>query len=266
MVEGVSAFALFVLGAAIGSFLNVVILRGIEGESIGGRSRCPGCSRTLRWWELLPLISFSLLRGRCNRCRRQISIQYPLVELALGITVLILGLPLPTTSSELLLSLLQIGIASLLVVLFVIDLRTMLLPDRIVVLLAIGVGIFIVVRAGTSAVDPTSLAVWSLYGALIGAGGLGILWLLTRGRGIGLGDVKVMVPIGALFGPLDVIVLLFTAFVAGGGLAAYLLVSKRATMKTAIPFGPFLCGAALLFLLVPALAKVGRELLFGGWL
>lgn len=255
---------LFIFGAIIGSFLNVVILRTIAGKNLGGRSKCPHCQRQLRWWELVPIFSFIILQGRCHSCRQPISVQYPLVELAMGLLTLVLSFPLPQTFVEWLALLLKLAIAALLVILFVVDLRTMLLPDRLVALLGVAVVAKLVVESYY--LLSTIYVIHSLYGLAVGAGLLGLLWLVTRGRGIGLGDVKLMIPLGALFGTIDTAILLFVSFMAGGLVASYLLIMRRAGMKTAIPFGPFLTGTALLMLVVPPVAEFVRQFVFGGYL
>lgn len=278
----------------MGSFLNVVILRYSEAlpapakqrhvsRWLGGRSHCPHCHQTLRWWELVPIISFMLLRGHCARCRQRISIQYPLVECGLGLMVLVLATPLPANLTTWMVLALEITIVSLLMVLGVIDLRTMLLPDIFVVLLGVVVILFLgisafglrdnqdAVRDGGYEVLTRQPAVQqqlvdAVVGAVIGAGFLGLLWLVTRGAGIGLGDVKLMIPLGLLFGVNTTLVLLFLSFIAGGIVATLLLITKRAGMKTAIPFGPFLVGAALLLVLLPTVPHVAKQVLFGGLL
>jgi prepilin signal peptidase PulO-like enzyme (type II secretory pathway) len=91
----------------------------------------------------------------------------------------------------------------------------------------------------------------SLWGAGLGAGSLLLLWYLTAKQGIGFGDVKLMIPLGLLFGPIHTILLLFTAFICGGVMGSYLLLTKRANLKTAVPFGPFLAGTAIIFIIFP---------------
>lgn len=266
----------FIFGTAFGSFLNVVILRnklvaasiniplalprialGRSGDKGGlggisrGRSACPYCHKTLTWYELIPLISFTLQRGRCHACLNQLSLQYPLVELAMGVSTLILFTPLPVSAIATASALLGTTSIALLITLFVIDLRTLILPDIFVIILSAAVALTLFINYRLLV---TSYGLFStLGGAALGAGALALLWLITRGRGIGLGDVKIMLPLGALFGPAVTVVLLFLAFVAGGIVGLFLLVTGRATMKTPVPFGPFLTGAAILFILSPGL-------------
>lgn len=225
--------ALFAFGAVIGSFLNVVILRHLSGESISGRSHCVHCDHTLSWYELIPILSFVIQAGRCRNCGRKVSLQYPIVELCSGMAAVLL---FP--------NILGFVIFSVLLVLFVIDLYSYLLPDFFVVLLSV-----VVFLTGTV----------SLPGMIVGSGFLLFLWAITSGQGIGFGDVKVMIPIGLLFGLADTILVLALAFVLGGSVGAYLLLTKKATRKTAIPFGPYLAGVAMVFLVFPQVVASLRE-------
>lgn len=227
---------LFIFGAAVGSFLNVLILRSIAGQTFGGRSYCPHCKRQLTARDLVPIFSYIFLRGRCRSCRQPISVQYPIVELASGI-LLILSYP----------DILLFVAVCLLVVLFVIDLKSFILPDTFIVLLTI-----------------IAFLRWpvSWPGAAIGAGFLLLLWLATRGKGIGLGDVKLMVPLGLMAAVPGTIAILGVAFFFGAAIGLFLIGTHQANRKTAIPFGPFLAGAGILTLLFPAAASVISLLLY----
>lgn len=251
-----SAILAFTIGAALGSFLNVVILRykGRLGGVITGRSKCPACHKTLTWPELVPLLSFIFQRGRCRACRNQLSLQYPLVELITGISVLILFTPLPTSAIAITSAILSTVSITLLIVLFVIDLRTLILPDTFIIILATVVALTLLFNY-----QPLNI----LYGAGLGSGALAFLWLITRGRGLGLGDVKLMLPLGALFGPTNTLILLFLAFITGGIIGTSLLITGRANMKTPIPFGPFLTAVAILFILIPELPQAILNAIIG---
>src|SRR3989344_4983533 len=204
----IGALLAFAFGAALGSFLNVVIMR-YPAEAPTGRSHCPHCGKTLPWPELAPLISFAWQRGRCRRCRHQLSWQYPLVEGVMGLITLALFMPVPEDPLAFALASLAAAISALLIVLFVIDLRTMFLPDIFIFLLALFVAAHVALRITSYGLPVTS----SLWGAAIGTGFLALLWAGTAGRGIGLGDVKLMLPLGAFFGPIDTAFLLLTAFI-----------------------------------------------------
>jgi leader peptidase (prepilin peptidase) / N-methyltransferase len=239
---------LFLFGACVGSFINVVALRfSTKEDAITQRSHCPACGHQLRWYELVPLFSFLLLRGQCSACQAQIAVRYPLVEFVLGVAALALFWPLPPdvlTVAALILSFIAV---CLLIILFLIDLRTFLLPDTYIVALLLVAGVRYML------VQPFSV-MQALVGMSIDSGLLFLLWAGTRGRGIGLGDVKLMVPLGLLFGPFHVVVLLFGAFITGGAYGTYLLATGKATPKTAVPFGPYLTGAAVVLLIKPELA------------
>lgn len=283
-----SAPLAFIFGTAFGSFLNVVILRNKSvrqasqasssaGKTLGvtvpaaasgegwdgktprveeagvsrGRSQCPSCRKTLTWPELIPILSFIFLRGHCRACHHQLSPQYPLVELAMGVSTLILFTPLPVSAIATAGAVLSAITIALLIILFVVDLRALLLPDRFIAILAV---IVVLTLFNNYNLQLTTYSLsHALWGAALGAGTLALLWLITRGRGIGLGDVKLMLPLGILFGPAITVVLLFLAFVVGGIVGLFLLATSRATMKTPVPFGPFLTGVAILFILSPGL-------------
>ena len=252
---------IFVYGAILGSFLNVVILRkGIPalGETdsvkklptnITGRSQCPYCAKKLSALELVPIFSFIWQQGKCRSCQEKIEWQYPLVELSTAFIVLAFFVPLPTSVDMVVTSLLYVVVASLLIILFVVDLKTMYLPDFLILLTVIP-AIAILILRDANVTD-------TVIGAAIGAGFLGLLWLITGGKGIGLGDIKLMIPLGALLGISGTIATLLIAFVAGGTIGLVLLASKQAKLNTAVPFGPFLITASLLLLIYPSL---GNEL------
>lgn len=248
---------LLLAGTLLGSFLNVLILRYHSGRGIvWERSECPACRQTLRWWELIPVVSYLLLRGRCARCRGRISLQYPLIEIVTGLVVVMLLSPWPGSVGLLGEGLLLLLIASILIVLGMIDLYTFLLPDVYILLLLAAVGIFRWWRG-------TLVSLELVYGAMIGVGFLLLLWLLTRGQGIGLGDVKLMLPLGMFFGVGGTVTLLFGAFCAGGLVGLLLLLRGRASMKTPVPFGPFLTATAILLVLWPRLPERFLFFLFG---
>lgn len=253
---GALLLVIFVCGAALGSFINVVALRyGTTRNWAWERSACPNCSQQLRWWELVPVVSYIALRGRCVRCRTSIHLRYLLVELLCGTLTVLAFLPLPLTVEDIVQRVLLTAILTVLMLLALIDLKTFLLPDRYVLLLT-------ALAALLLAMQPTTWRLDMLWGALAGSGFLFALWLVTRGQGIGLGDVKLMVPLGALIGLPGVVVLFFIAFCVGGLTGLLLLAQGRATMKTALPFGPFLVGAAILVLLMPQLPEQFLSFLF----
>lgn len=158
-------------------------------------------------------------------------------------------LPWPQQGADYVAAASTAGILSVLLLLFLIDMRSMILPDIYILYLAI----FVLLRLWA---QPPEIPQAQITGAGAGAGFLLLLWAVTAGRGIGFGDIKLMIPLGLLFGLTATVALLWVAFVAGGIVAAYLLLVRRATMKTAVPFGPFLIGASAVLLMWPHLSQL----------
>lgn len=220
----------FSLGLIIGSFLNVVIYRYNTGRGVGGRSRCLHCGRPLAWFNLVPVVSFLAQRARCARCRSRLSWQYPLVELATGLLffgVWRLGLPAPATA-------LYLVMMALLVVIFTYDLRHQIIPDPFVFAF-IGLA---AASAWLSGAFPNHLL-----------GGLGLalffwlLWLGSRGRWMGFGDGKLALGVGLLVGPAAGLSAILLAFWLGALVGVGLLFLSRRksyTMKSELPFAPFI--------------------------
>ena len=244
---GIISIGLFCIGAIIGSFLHVVAERYGSGKSaLSGRSYCPHCKKSLTALQLVPLFSYIYSRAACMFCKQEIPFHYPVIELLSGILAVALIAPSSIGQSGLVSSVLLFCAACVLLVLIRIDMKLMLLPDRYVGLLGI-LAVSIVIVSGGSVDD-------SVLGALVGAGALYGLWLGSGGAGIGFGDVKLMIPLGILFGLRGVVALLFFSFLAGGSVGVFLLATGRATPKTAIPFGPFLAGSALFMMIFPYIA------------
>lgn len=272
---------LFIFGLAIGSFMNVLALR-YDGEHfvfdpkiIGGRSRCPHCKHTLQWFELIPLLSFIAQGGRCRTCKATIGFQYPLVEL-LSAAIFVL-VPLHFASYPWLLdagsyvfSGIWIAALETLLLIAYIDIRLQIIPDELNVLLGV-IAIFETIFAAAY-IGPERWSFFGAYASFFGAQGniwlshaigaifatgfFGLLILVTRGKGMGMGDVKLALPLGFLFGWPDTLFLTAFAFVVGAVVGvAYILAGKK-TMKAALPFGPFLviASAFIFFLGFPVLA------------
>jgi len=262
MPQLIIGVGLFALGASLGSFANVFILRksfistGATKplpNTLSGRSICPHCRRQLSVIDLVPVISWLMLLGRCRRCRQPISAQYPTVELAFAVSLAVLFLPLPITSAAFFTSALQFLAIAMLIILFIIDLKTLILPDKYIIGLAL-------ISLLVLTINHSFIS--GLQGAAAGAGILSLLWLVTRGKGLGLGDVKLMIPVGLLLGFSQTGLLLFLAFTLGGVISLILLATKQVTMKTAVPFGPYLAGLAIVFILFPNLPQAIIQQLF----
>jgi leader peptidase (prepilin peptidase)/N-methyltransferase len=233
--------ATLVLGAVFGSFLNVLIHRLPRGESPWhGRSHCPHCRRTVRWYENVPVLSFLALRGRCAGCRQSIAWRYPGVEIAAALLALAcerhFGFGAAAGAYFLFLAAL-LAIAC-------IDWEHRIIPDE----LSLGALVLGVALAAT--VLP--LGVWrALGGALVGAGfvwGVGRAYKSWRGMdGMGFGDVKLAAMIGAFLGPVAVVLTVFGAALMGS-LYGLVLVARGGHARTMIAFGTFLAAGAALCL------------------
>jgi leader peptidase (prepilin peptidase)/N-methyltransferase len=262
----------FIFGLLIGSFLNVVIYRLPLGESIVfPGSHCPDCNAEIAWYDNIPVISYAILGGRCRSCRVHISPIYPSVELLVACVYLLLFIIHReqiggATRVALLPLLADMVFVSLIVPLVFIDLRYKLLPNAITYP---GLAVLFMLRAlapdswilaHTPHIFGTGTPVWaqSMLGSLLGAvvGG-GSLWLvrelyyrLRHVEGMGLGDVKMMLMVGAFLGWQLTLLTIFIGSLLGSLIGILLILLRGGSMKMQIPFGVFLGPAAIIALLV----------------
>jgi leader peptidase (prepilin peptidase) / N-methyltransferase len=238
IVDPVAVVILTLLGLAIGSFLNVCIHRLPRRQSlVSPPSRCPRCGYELRWRDNIPVISYALLGGRCRKCRKRISMQYPIVELVtMGLFLLHYGVfdwkPLLAV---------RLLFACAMIVLFAIDLEHQILPDLIT---------FPGIVAGlVSALFLPPGIVGSLLGAVAGGGVLFLIaeiWSRLRHvEAMGFGDVKMLAMVGAFLGVKLVILTFVLSSFIGGVAGGLLILSGRGSMASKVPFGTFLAVAAL---------------------
>lgn len=218
---------LFLLvGTCAGSFINVLAFRVPAGKTILGRSHCPGCGRTLSGGELVPVLSFVLLRGRCRGCRMRISSQYPLVEILGGLLFL---WAFHLHRADLIAAIILALSFGALLTIAVTDARTQSIPD-------IFSGAFVLCAAAYA----TWTDGWSL-GPLLGGGFFAVQWLLSRGTWVGTGDIILGAGMGILTGSLPKTALaLGVAYVLGAIVAAMLLLLGHKHRKETIAFAPFL--------------------------
>lgn len=220
---------LFLLGLCTGSFLNVVIYRLPRGESITfDRSHCPSCGKQLVWYDLIPVLSYLLLLGRCRSCHTRISIKYPIVEFLTGIIFVVLFLHFGAT----LVFLKYLFLSALLEAVSFIDLEHYIIPNSLVITGLIG-GVFLNLAARDVGV------VSALIGILITSGFLLLIALVSKG-GMGGGDIKLAAVTGLFLGwPLAPFGLFLGACV-GGVVAIFLLLFRIKGRKDPLPFGPFI--------------------------
>ena len=231
-------------GAAVGSFLNVCILRIPEGLSIvSPASRCPRCGHPIRWYDNLPLLSYLFLRARCRDCRAAISPRYPLIELASAVLAWLLLRRYGLTPAFLATFLFA---ATLIVVTFI-DLDHQLIPHRITLP---GIPLFALL-----AVAFRGLSVLDVFlGAMIGAGVLYFVAVyyeaLTGREGMGGGDVNLLAMLGAFLGWKALPFLLLASSLLGALAGMAFILWRGKDLRYAIPYGPFLCLAGMAYLLV----------------
>jgi leader peptidase (prepilin peptidase)/N-methyltransferase len=232
------AFFVTMLGLFLGSFMNVCIYRLPRKLSpVRPRSGCPTCGHMLAWYENVPVLSYLFLRGKCRSCGTKISPMYPIIESITG--AMFLAAYLWYGPSTLLAVRLLFGCA--MIVLFVIDLQHKILPN-VITLPGIVVGFLLSEVAG-----PGWLA--SLIGIAVGAGSLFVIaevyYRVRHEEGLGMGDVKMLGMIGAFLGWKLVLVTLVLSSVAGSLVGIGVLITKKESLKYALPFGTFLAVAAM---------------------
>lgn len=243
------AALLFIFGLLWGSFANVVIHRWPLGESfVLGRSRCPGCKKTIAWWDNIPVFSFILLGGKCRSCRMSISYRYPLVELLMGTLFALIFLWFGWSWITLEYLIFVFG----LVVVSFIDLDHMLLPD-VFTLSGVVIGLI------GAALNPERAFLDAFFGVLVGGG---LLWAVAilyyswrKEEGLGGGDIKLLAWIGAVLGLKSIPVVILFASLWGSFFGLALALFRGAGMRTAIPFGPYLALGALFYIFFGELAK-----------
>ncbi len=232
MIKFILTVWMFLLGASIGSFLNVVIYRLPKGESIiVPPSHCPKCNHRLFLWDLIPVFSYIFLRGRCRYCGERISIRYLLVEGFLGLCFSILFLNFDFTFF----TLKSLIFISLLLPIFFIDLEHMIIPDILSIPGAL-LGIVL------------SLFEGRLMEGVKGGIVIGIILLLIyflaliiyKQEGMGQGDIKLGLLLGSFLGLKLGMLSLFLGFILGGLVSIVLIILKTKRLKEYIPFGPFL--------------------------
>lgn len=219
---------IFLLGIIFGSFLNVVIYRLPKNESIIiGRSHCPKCNHTLQPLELIPILSFFLLRGKCKQCKSSISMRYPLIEAVTGILFLISYLTFGLTLQLLI----ALPLSLLLIVITMIDIDTLEIYDRFQVLLLL-LALANMFLSNLPWID-------HVIGFFLISIPFYIIAILTNG--MGGGDIKLVAIAGLLLGYQGILVTFFISSLSGSVYAIYLLLIKKSGRKSQLPFGPFLC-------------------------
>jgi leader peptidase (prepilin peptidase) / N-methyltransferase len=259
---------IFAVGTFIGSFLNVVSFRFNSLSVFKGRSMCLSCSRTLLWYELVPVGSFLVFGGRCRTCKSLISWQYPIVELVTGGLLLALYLqgmaPLAVIY--------YFAIFSILIVILAYDMRHKIIPDALAYTFALLTFLALFIDFDVFALMVPTIADFLAGPAL--ATPLALLWFVSKGRWIGLGDAKLALGVGWLLGIVYGLSALVLAFWIGAVFSLIILglqklhtgkvfglLEKHLTMKSEIPFAPFIIiGTAIVYFFVIDILGLGMFL------
>lgn len=244
----------FGVGAIIGSFLNVYIYRFHTGRSLQGASHCLSCGDRLRPYDLVPIVSYLSLRGRCRTCGCRFSPRYLFVEVVTGV-LFVLVLFAATTLMELLLLAMLMAV---LVVIFVYDVRHFIIPDMLTVAA-------LLLTLALTVPYTLTLGEWVSYSSTVAAAAGGslflyALWFISKGTWLGFGDVKLAFPLGLLVGPTLVFSFIVVSFWVGAAISLLLLgaaklergklrlrfLPRGLTIKSVVPFAPFLIIGCLL--------------------
>lgn len=244
LLGGIVYVFVFILGLILGSFLNSWMWRVRDNIKIisNSRSMCPNCRYQLTWYENIPVISWLVLRAHCSNCKKSIHWSYPVVELSAGFLMLYIvqqHLKLVHFSEWALLR--DVSFLTLLIIIFVYDLRYKIILSRVVwagTIIGFLINIFVLNFAAST----------FLLGMIIGGGFFLLQYLISNGRWIGGGDVRMGVMMGAWLGWQNTLVALFIAYILGALIGSGLLLLKKANGKTEIPFGVFLAVGTLIAL------------------
>lgn len=218
-------------GLVVGSFLNAVIYRLSVGDSaIRGRSYCPSCRHELAARDLIPVLSYVALGGRCRYCRKPISIRYPLIELATGFVFVLTYLHFGSSFN--MRTVLYLVYGAFLIVIFAYDLLHYLILDSVIIPAII-----------IAFIGNTILGVpWQsmLIAGLVAAGFFALQFIVSRGRWIGGGDIRLGFFMGVMLGWPLILVALFIAYISGGSIGLILIAQGSKTLQSKVPFGTFL--------------------------
>lgn len=278
----------FVLGAVLGSFAEVVAERLLESQTILGRSCCPRCKHTLGWYDLFPIFSFVFLKGKCRYCHQPISLPHFLVEIGLGLAMAV-TFYVVVPNPEILFSLtwecyltifsliLNTIIVTVLTVVFITDLKKGLILDKVIISASALVGIYLLLTSifkswllyealshisiGKYLFPPYSSyftdqlqRLWlPLLWSLLTGMGLSVFFILliiiTRGKGMGWGDVKLVFFLGLAVGFPNAVLGVFLGFLLGAVFSLTFIAIGKKKFGQTIPFGPFLATGAFIALL-----------------
>lgn len=240
-----------ILGLIVGSFLSAYTYRAPLDIPISkGRSLCPNCKNLINWYDNIPVFSFLFLHGKCRNCHKKISPRYPIIELSTAIIFTLVYLNMPLINANIswaadlpymLYTIFYILIATLCLTVIITDLEHQIILDNIV-FTGFFTTLFLLILKNPDLLFHQLLA--SFFSAFL----LLSLNLITRGKGMGMGDVKFALFAGLVFGLKLALAWLFLAFILGSIIGIILIIVDHKKLKTKIAFGPFLALSFYIFM------------------
>jgi len=230
----------FIFGTFIGSFLNCLIYRLENKKSfVFGRSICPKCKHKLAWYDLVPIFSFVFLKAKCGYCKAKISFQYPIVEIITGfLFLLIFNHQLSVINNQLLvfnfinLAFLFFIFSSMLAI-FIYDLKHFIIPDKIIYPLTAITLLYLIINHQSSIISYLLAGIGAFLFFLF-------IHLISKGKWLGFGDVKLVLFLGIFLGWPNILLSLFLSFIIGAIIGIGLIALKGKGLKSQVPFAPFL--------------------------
>ena len=228
-----------ILGLIFGSFINAWVWRTRNDKSIAkGRSACPKCHHKLAWYDLVPVLSYAMLKGKCRYCKTRISLQYPLVEVGTAVLFGLLYWVLrPADAYAWAQFIIILAISVLLVAAFVYDALYMVLPEKYM-LPAIALGVVSLglkaYHIGWDAMIPQLIGLAVVVLFYTG------LWFFSRGKWLGAGDIRIAAVMGLLLEPKQLLVGLFFTYIIGAAYGLYVVRKSKKKRGVKVPFGPFM--------------------------
>lgn len=231
------------LGLLAGSFLNCIIYRLENNQGfLKGRSYCPKCKKEISWFDLIPVISFIILKGKCRNCQDKISLHYPLVEIiTAGLFLFIYYYFSPQVSSLLNVTetIYVLIVFFVFLLIFIYDLKHFIIPDSTIIFISVVILIWFIIGFFNNIFSLTDILLYVFSG--IGASLFFLFfYLVSKGTWMGFGDVKFAIVLGLFLGFPKIIIALFLAFLLGALIGLIAIALKKKGLKSEIPFAPFL--------------------------
>lgn len=237
------AVVVFIFGLAFGSFINAFVYRLNSNKTLLGRSECPNCKNKLKSLDLIPVFSYLFLKGKCRYCNKKISLQYPLVELSTGIIFLLTYFKIDSLFEQFDMFfyidlVLYLFVAVILIIVFIYDYKYYIIPNKVIFPAVLIVLLFLIIKG--IIIGDIGFLLPYLYSVALIFGFFLMIFLISRGKWIGAGDVKFGILMGLIIPWPNSIAALFLSFVIGAMVGLILIAVGRKKIKEKVPFGTFL--------------------------